>query len=44
MQGTCVQIAFLKLAYELVGFRKGLSHVLGLAPPSSAHDQGFLKF
>lgn len=43
VQGTCVQIAFLKLAYELVGFRKGLSHGLGLAPPSSAHDQRFLK-
>lgn len=44
MQGTCVQIAFLKLAYELVGFHKGLSHILGLAPPSSVHDQKFLKF
>lgn len=44
MQGTCVQIAFLKLTYELVGFHKGLSHIFGVAPPSSARDQKFLKF
>lgn len=44
MQGTCVQIAFLESTYELVGFHKGLSHISGLAPPSSAHDQKFLKF